>query len=200
MTIPYRYNDGQFRYEPDFVVRLRGGKMLVIEIKGLGGLIHDPNQVAAKNTAAAKWVEAVNNSKRFGEWAFVYCDQVAELRSQILEHAGAAASGVLPFRLVTPKASERFETCVPLTSLRAAAGRFSDEQAGFDELAEWASEWVTWDDHPPFEPGMFVAKVHGQVDGTRDSRRGLLPVPAPTRPARARAAGYSCGTPESTTP
>jgi len=162
MTIPYRYNDGQFRYEPDFVVRLQGGKMLVIEIKGLGGLIHDPNQVAAKNTAAAKWVEAVNNSKRFGEWAFVYCDQVAELRSQILEHTGAAASGLLPFRLVTPKASERFETCVPITSLRAAAGRFSDEQAGFDELADWASEWVTWDDHPPFEPAMFVAKVHGK--------------------------------------
>lgn len=72
-------------------------------------------------------VEAVNNRARFGQWAFVYCDQVAELRSQILEQTGAAASDLLRFRLITPKASERFETCVPLTSLRAAAGRFSDE-------------------------------------------------------------------------
>jgi type III restriction enzyme len=161
MTIPYRYNDAPLRYEPDFVVRLKGSKMLVIEIKGMGGLIHDENQVMAKNGAAAKWIEAVNNAKRFGQWAFVYCDQVNQLRSLILRHADATTADVLPFRLIIPKAAERFETCVPLTSLRAAAGRFSEEQAGFDELAHWASEWITWDGHPPFEPGMFVAQVQG---------------------------------------
>ncbi len=162
MTIPYRYQDAPMRYEPDFVVRLRGGKMLVLEIKGLAGLIHDPNQVSAKNAGAAKWVEAINNTGRHGTWAFVYCDQVAALRSMILAHAEASGSSALPFREVTPKASERFLTCVPLTSLRAAAGRFSEEQGGFDELAEWASEWITWDNHPAFDAGMFVARVHGK--------------------------------------
>jgi type III restriction enzyme len=162
MTIPYRYNDAPLRYEPDFVVRLKGGKMLVIEIKGLGGLIHDENQVMAKNGAAAKWVEAVNNAKRFGQWAFVYCDDVARLRSMILEHVDGGAARVLPFRVVAPKAADRFATCVPLTSLRAAAGRFSEEQAGFDEVAGWAAEWVTWDEHSRFEPGMFVAQVQGR--------------------------------------
>ena len=65
MTIPYRYNDAPHRYEPDFVVRLRGGKMLVIEIKGLAGLVHgdDENLVQAKSAAARKWVEAVNNAQ-----------------------------------------------------------------------------------------------------------------------------------------
>ena len=29
-------------------------------------------------------------------------------------------------------------------------------------MAEWASEWVTWVNHPTFEPGMFVAKVQGK--------------------------------------
>jgi type III restriction enzyme len=162
MTIPYRYQDAPMRYEPDFVVRLRGGKMLVLEIKGLAGLIHDPNQVAAKNAGAAKWVEAINNIARYGTWAFVYCDHLADLRSMILAHAEPSGATLLPFRQVTPKASERFQTCVPLTSLRAAAGRFSEEQAGFDELAEWAAEWVTWDNHPAFEAGMFVAKVQGK--------------------------------------
>jgi hypothetical protein len=76
-----------------------------------------------------------------------------------LMHADGAAATTLPFRYVTPKAADRFITCVPLTSLRAAAGRFSDEQAGFDEVAGWASEWVTWDGHPAFQPGMFVARV-----------------------------------------
>jgi SOS-response transcriptional repressor LexA len=80
----------------------------------------------------------------------------------ILAHADEAPANVLPFRCVTPKANERFETCVPLSSLRAAAGRFSEEQAGLEAHGEWASEWVTWNDHPHFEPGMFVAKVQGK--------------------------------------
>ena len=70
--------------------------------------------------------------------------------------------GVLPFRHVTPKAGEHFKTCVPLTSLRAAAGAFSEEQMGFDELVAWAQEWITWDNHPKFEEGMFVARVQGK--------------------------------------
>jgi peptidase S24-like protein len=164
MTIPYRFNDAPHRYEPDFVVRLRGGKMLVIEIKGIAGLVHgdDENRVEAKTAAAKKWVEAVNNAQRYGQWAFLYCDDASRLRTMILAHAGTALADVLPFSYVMPKASERFETCVPLTSLRAAAGRFSEEQAGLEELGEWASEWVTWNDHPPFERGMFVAKVLGK--------------------------------------
>jgi type III restriction enzyme len=164
MTIPYRFDDAPHRYEPDFVVRLRGGKMLVIEIKGIAGLVHgdDENRVEAKTAAAKKWVEAVNNAQRYGQWAFVYCDDALRLRAMILAHAGAAPADVLPFRYVTPKASERFESCVPFTSLRAAAGRFSEEQAGLEEHGEWSSEWVTWMDHPPFEPGMFVAKVQGK--------------------------------------
>ena len=150
------------RYEPDFVIRLRGGKMLVLEIKGMAGLIHDPNQIAAKNVAAAKWVEAVNNAKQYGQWAFVYCDEASQLRSMILEHAQTAMPTTLPFRSVTPETSERFETCVPLTSLRAVAGRFSEEQTASDDLAAWASDWITWDNHPRFEPGMFVARVQGK--------------------------------------
>jgi type III restriction enzyme len=128
MTIPYRYNDAPLRYEPDFVVRLHGGKMLVLEIKGMAGLIHDVNQIAAKNAAAAKWVEAVNYAKQYGQWAFVFCDEASRLRAMILEHASTATAKKLPFHSVTPEASERFEMCVPLTSLRAAASRFSEEQ------------------------------------------------------------------------
>jgi type III restriction enzyme len=162
MTIPYRYNDAPLRYEPDFVVRLRGGKMLVLEIKGMAGLIHDPNQIAAKNAAAAKWVEAVNNVKEYGQWRFVYCDDATRLRSMILEQAPTATADSLPFRSVTPQACDYFESCVPFTSLRAAACRFGKRQAELDELATWATDWITWDKHPRFEPGMFVARVHGK--------------------------------------
>ena len=29
-------------------------------------------------------------------------------------------------------------------------------------LVAWAQEWITWDDHPKFEEGMFVARVQGK--------------------------------------
>jgi len=133
--------------------------MLVLEIKAMAGVIHDPNQIAAKNAAAAKWVEAVNNVKEYLQWRFVYCDDPSRLRSMILEHAPTATADALPFHSVTPRASEHFETCVPLTSLRAAAGRFGKRQNELDELGTWATEWITWDKHPRFEPGsggMFI--------------------------------------------
>ena len=88
---------------------------------------------------------------------------------------------VLPFRIVTPTRGDHFRTCVPLTSLRAAAGRFSEEQAGFDDRGEWAEEWVTWDGAPKFEPGMFVAKVLGDSNGAGDPEWFLLLVPGAAR-------------------
>jgi type III restriction enzyme len=164
MTIPYSYNDAPHRYEPDFVVRLVNGRMLVVEIKGIAGLIHgdDANRVEAKNASARKWVEAINNTKRFGEWTFVYCDDTTTFRSLILQQAGTDAVTMLPFRMIASTAAQQFATCVPVTSLRAVAARCCGTQSGFDQLTGWVAEWATWDNHPIFEPGMFVAQVQGR--------------------------------------
>jgi len=72
LTILYRFDDAPHRYEPDFVVRLRGGKMLVIDIKGIAGLVYgdDENRVEAKTAAAKKWLEAVNNAQRYRSRSF----------------------------------------------------------------------------------------------------------------------------------
>ena len=160
LAVPYEYQGQPHQYEPDLVVKLRGGKMLMLEIKGKGGELHDPDRVNAKNAAAKKWVAAVNNSGRFGEWAFEICRSVEALRKALNDYSGGG--DLLPFDIVQPKNEERFKTCVPLTSLSAAAGAFSEEQMGFDELVQWAQEWVAWDDHPRFEEGMFVARVQGR--------------------------------------
>ena len=58
MTIPYRFDDAPHRYEPDFIVPLIGGTTLVLEIKGVAGLVHgdDQNRVEAKKAAAEKWL------------------------------------------------------------------------------------------------------------------------------------------------
>jgi len=162
LSIPYEYDGGSHQYVPDFAVRMRGGPLVLLEIKGRGGELWDEDRVLAKNTAAKKWVAAVNNVGQWGQWAFEICRDLGELRGTLAQHARPSAEAkVLPFRIVRPKKGEQFKTCVPLTTLRAAAGRFSEEQTGLDDRAEWAEEWVTWDGAPVFEQGMFVAKVQG---------------------------------------
>lgn len=68
---------------------------------------------------------------------------------------------VLPFRRVTPKPAQRCKTCVPLVTLTAAAGAWSDEQTNIAEPTGPDIEWVAWDGALRFTKGMFVARVDG---------------------------------------
>lgn len=58
-----------------------------------------------------------------------------------------------PFELVNPTDGQRYVTCVPLVTLQAAAGAFSESQ----EVE--TSEWVTFPTSHRFREGMFVAQV-----------------------------------------
>jgi type III restriction enzyme len=159
LMIPYEYGEAAHHYEPDFVVRVRGGTQVLLEIKGKKGELHDEERVLAKNAAAKKWVAAVNNAGRYGTWAFAICKDLARLRGVLEAHARPTAE-VLPFRDVpNPAPADRYRTCVPLVGLRAAAGRWSEEQGSLEESGEWAEDRVTLAARSPFERGMFVARV-----------------------------------------
>lgn len=165
--IHYEYGESTCHYEPDFVVRLTNGTLLVLEIKGKAGELHEPDRVEAKTAAAKKWVAAVNNAKQYRTWAFEICRDLGTLRRTLARHAGMeeaekTQASVLPFRRIErPAAADRFRTCVPLISLHAAAGYFSEEQTDIEGFAEWANEWIEWDTTTRFEDGMFVARVTG---------------------------------------
>lgn len=163
LRIPYEYAGTERAYEPDFLVRVRGGATVIVEIKGLKGELHDPNMVSAKNEAAKKWVAAVNNAKRYKHWAFeiVRADQLDNL-AEILGRHATQAQTVLPFKRVAPSDAEKFKTCVPLIPLRVAAGAFSESQdAGTATLWD-ASEWVVPTTQSRLTEGMFIAQVRGQ--------------------------------------
>ena len=86
--------------------------------------------------------------------------KVREDRSWFRGRAGPEAEPARPrLRLVTPPATARYVTCVPLVPLQAAAGAFSDPQAVPDE-SDW--EWVEIDTPRSLRPGMFVAQVVGK--------------------------------------
>ncbi len=68
LGIPYEHAGGSRFYEPDFIVNLRNGLRLVLEIKGF-----EPEQAQAKHTAAKRWVSAVNHWGELGRWEFFVC-------------------------------------------------------------------------------------------------------------------------------
>ncbi len=61
-----------------------------------------------------------------------------------------------PFRRITPREEDKYRTCVPLVSLKSAAGSFGEAQAVEPE------GWVEISTSRRLRPGMFVAQVVGR--------------------------------------
>ncbi|MEW6034060.1 MAG: restriction endonuclease, partial [Chloroflexota bacterium] len=68
LLIPYEYEGVSHHFEPDYLVRLRSGKTVVLEMKG-----EETDQDRAKHQAAWRWITAVNNWGRLGVWDFSVC-------------------------------------------------------------------------------------------------------------------------------
>lgn len=160
LLIHYEHEEHRHTYEPDFIVKLKNGALVILEIKGLKGIIHNPDQVNAKNAAAKRWVTAVNNTGRWGQWSFEFCmeEDIPKLRERLASLAGFKKN---KFIFVPPTAKTAWKTCIPMTTLAAAAGGFGDEQMLLEDYARWSEEWINWEGAPKFEEGMFVAQVHG---------------------------------------
>ena len=76
--IPYEYTSTSHSYEPDFIVRLKNGVHLILEIKGF-----ETEQDRAKHTAARRWASAVSNWGRLGKWDFHVCLDPQQLRHEL---------------------------------------------------------------------------------------------------------------------
>lgn len=62
-VIYYHYKGVIHKYFPDFIIRMKSGKHLILETKG-----QDNDQNRAKRSYLAEWVKAVNEQGGFGEW------------------------------------------------------------------------------------------------------------------------------------
>ena len=79
-NIPYDYYKNTLPYEPDFIVKLKNGVNLVLEVKGQ---VRDDTD--AKHQGARRWVAAVNNWGKLGEWDFLVCRDPQVLDRQMAE-------------------------------------------------------------------------------------------------------------------
>lgn len=81
----------------------------------------------------------------------------------VLDMAPPASAKVYPFPVVQTNAAnfEPYANCVPISSLKAAAGLWSEEQTDLGGLAEHAQDWAVLEEFK-LSTGMFVAQVVGQ--------------------------------------
>jgi type III restriction enzyme len=77
-AVPYEYLEVSHSYLPDFLVRLRGGTTLLLEIKG-----YEDDQDRAKHEAARRWVSAVNHWGHLGRWDLHLCRNPQQLGREL---------------------------------------------------------------------------------------------------------------------
>jgi type III restriction enzyme len=77
-AVPYEYLGVSHGYLPDFLVRLRNGMALLLEIKG-----YEDDQDRAKHEAARRWVSAVNHWGRLGRWSLHVCRDPQRLGEEL---------------------------------------------------------------------------------------------------------------------
>lgn len=108
---------------------------------------------AVVGKAKAKEVEATDS------W---FVDAATDTSSASTPTHGPSAK-IYPFPVTQPSAAnfEPYGNCVPISTLRAAAGLWSAEQADLGGLADHAVEWAVLEEFK-LSPGMFVAQVVGQ--------------------------------------
>ncbi len=68
-------------FVPDYLIRLKNGKTLVLEVKG-----QDSEQNRAKRSAMETWVKAINDQGGFGQWCFDVVFDPSQTMDVILSH------------------------------------------------------------------------------------------------------------------
>jgi type III restriction enzyme len=90
--VPYEFGGETYRYRPDFIVRLGCDGVepinLVVEVKGQ----RDAKDAAKADTMNKVWIPAVNNTGRYGRWAFEeFPDIPYDIEDRLRAHLRAPA-------------------------------------------------------------------------------------------------------------
>lgn len=83
-VISYLYKGVIHSYYPDFLIRLKNGKMLVLEVKGV-----DDEKNRTKRAALKEWIDAVNSDGRFGRWESDVSFRPSDIKDIIKRHMGS---------------------------------------------------------------------------------------------------------------
>jgi len=80
-VINYVYKGVIHKYFPDFLIKLKNGKMLVLEVKG-----KDDQKNKTKRQYLDEWIKAVNSDGRFGNWCWDVSFRTSDIKDKINKH------------------------------------------------------------------------------------------------------------------
>ena len=90
-NIPYESFGAARVYEPDFIVELKVGLKVVVEVKG-----RTHAETSIKHEAAKRWVAAVNNWGELGRWEFLVCWDPQRLGDELTQLAARHKARMQP--------------------------------------------------------------------------------------------------------
>ena len=90
-NIPYESFGAARVYEPDFIVELKAGLKVVVEVKG-----RTHAETSIKHEAAKRWVSAVNNWGELGRWEFLVCWDPQRLGDELTKVAAQHKARLRP--------------------------------------------------------------------------------------------------------
>lgn len=89
------------KYRPDFIIRMKSGRHLVLEVKG-----QDNEQNQTKRGFLDQWVKAVNAHGGFGRWSWDVSRNPSDVRDILAKHAKALGESLI----TTPGSPARART------------------------------------------------------------------------------------------
>lgn len=80
-VVRYLWRGSNRKFIPDFLIKLKNGKTLVLEVKG-----QDSERNRAKRAAMNEWIDTINRWGGFGVWCFDTVFDPAKVRDVIQQH------------------------------------------------------------------------------------------------------------------
>jgi type III restriction enzyme len=92
-SIKYHFNGVVRNYYPDYIIHLKNGDYLVLEVKG-----QDNDETRAKRDFLNLWVKAVNQTNKFGTWHWAVVFNSHEIHDILSKYKEFPADSFLPIK------------------------------------------------------------------------------------------------------
>ena len=87
----YIYRGVVRKYRPDYIIRLKTGRCLVLEVKG-----QDNEQNQTKRRFLDEWIQAVNAHGGFGSWCWDVSKDPGDIKDVLARNARRSIDGRVP--------------------------------------------------------------------------------------------------------